>query len=142
MTTQIVGKNGGNRGKGCMLTVKTDYQYSISTDGTFKVGNPQRIMNGLTNDTRNAYIGNGTTLTHYFDDHDEASTIGRLKVVTGGNPERPIFYVQARKYTTGMECFLWYANGKIDPRTASTMDGIIAIGFANACYAQGTNFGY
>lgn len=133
MTTQIVGKNSGYRGKGCMLTVKTHYEYSISTD----VGNPQRILNGLTNDTRNAYIGNGTTLTHYFDDLDEASTVGRLKVVNqagGGHPERPIFYVQARKYTTGMECILWYANGKMHPQTTTKMEDIIAIGFADACY--------
>jgi hypothetical protein len=130
MTTQIVGKNSGNRGKGCIISVKTDYHYSVSTD----VGNPQRILNGLTGDTRNAYIGNGTTLTHYFDDLDEASTVGRLKVVSGGHPERPIFYVQARKYTTGMECILWYANGKMHPQTTTKMEDIIAIGFADACY--------
>ena len=144
MTTQIVGKNSGNRGKGCMLTVKTHYEYSVSTDGYFAGygsagemeiwGNPQRILYGTTGDTRNAYIGNGTTLTHYFDDLDEASTVGRLKVVSGGHPERPIFYVQARKYTTGMECILWYANGKMHPQTTTKMEDIIAIGFADACY--------
>ena len=130
MTTQIVGMNSGNHGKGCILTVKTHYEYSVSA---IKTGS-QRILNSLTGDTRNAYIGYGTTLTHYFDDLDEASTVGQLKVISGGNPERPIFYVQARKYTTGMECILWYANGKMHPQTTTKMADIIAIGFADACY--------